>query len=214
MRHSLTAFWNYLSPSLGAVVVGVGLLWISTDGGTALTDESARRVRIEQQTPLLPAFVLEDMRGDTVVIGADGGHTQSPTVVEFIYTSCPTICQSAGAPYARLRDRLDTDGLGGNVRLLSVSFDPNSDDAPALQNYARLHKADGDIWNVARIDSNDFAAVKSAFGLRIIADEWGGYQHNVAMLIIDPVGRLVKAFDNEDVEGVYDYLESKHYAPS
>lgn len=208
MLAELKAFAGYVCPSIVALVLGAGLIWGATDGLSALTDEGARRVRIAKEAPALPVFALEDMYGETIELGSGDGAADQAMIVEFIYTSCPTVCQSSGAPYAQLRDRLAASGMRGRVRMLSVSFDPNNDDFDALQTYARLHQADGETWTVARIAPDDFAAVKKAFGLRIIKDEWGGYQHNVAMLVVNPAGELVRAFDNDDVDGVYAFLKA------
>lgn len=202
MPHSARSLVLHLLPSFFVLILGAYGLWVATDGAAAFTDEAARRHRVEAHSPLIPTFYLEDMHGNEVVLERG----QTPTVVEFIYTTCPTMCQSAGAPYARLRDRFVANGTDKFVRLLSISFDPLNDDLPALQYYAERHRADGRSWNVARMAQDDFDAFSSAFGLRVIRNEWGGYEHNVAMLILDNQNRLVRVLDYESVDAAFDFI--------
>ena len=78
-----------------------------------------------------------------------------------------------------------------------------------MSGYAEAHGADGRLWNVARIRSEDLAVMKRSFGVRIIPDEWGGYEHNAAMHLIDPEGRFSAIFDIDDVEGAFRALEAR-----
>ncbi|WP_282610487.1 SCO family protein [Pelagibius sp. Alg239-R121] len=201
-------------PSLGVLVLGVGTLWAATDGFRALTEESARRLQVAESRPQVPSLLLEDMNGRILGLthGAfadKAGEERQITLVEFIYTSCPTICQTAGSDYAQLRDRLKQSGLGDRVRLLSVSFDPEQDGPEELRGYAEAHGADGVLWNIARVGVQDLELMKRSFGLRVIPDVWGGYEHNAAMHLIDPSGRFSAVFDIDDVEGAYRALEER-----
>lgn len=192
----------YFLPTFSALILGSGGLFVATDGLNAITDEGARRYNVERRKPQLPEFVLEDMTEKKIVIGGELAKNEQITVVEFIYTSCPTICQSAGAYYARLRNKIKETGLDSKVRLLSVSFDPDNDAVSDLSDYGELHEADGEIWTVARIRKEDLERLKDSFGVIIITDELGGYQHNSGMHIIDRSGRLVAIHGLEDIDGV------------
>ena len=184
--------------SLAIFALGCCTLWQATDGLGALTTEGARRLQVAA-TPLdLPDLLLEDMGGGEVVLGQpDNGLT----FAEFIYTTCPTICREAGEEMARLRDRLVEDGLAEHVRLLSISFDPTYDDPEAMTAYGELHDADGRIWTIARPDPGDLALMLESFGVQVIPDEYGGYEHNAALHLIDRSGRLSGLFDIDDIEG-------------
>lgn len=193
-----------LAPGL-VVLVGVVALWAATDGFEALTEEGARRFDVVHNPRLVPALELQAMTGQNMRL--PGRQTGGISLVEFIYTTCPTICQTAGNEFSRLRDRLAKAGLQNSVRMISVSFDPERDDPDAMRAYAEVHGARGDPWMIARVSRADLDDMKQTFGIRVIADEWGGYQHNAAIHVIDPVGRLVAIHDIDDIEGVFQRVE-------
>ena len=184
--------------SLLIIAFGSVSLWQATDGLSALTTEGARRLQVAAAPMDLPDLFLEDMGGGEVILGEpDDGLT----FAEFIYTTCPTICREAGEEMARLRDRLVEDGLVDQVRLLSISFDPAYDDPAAMTVYGELHDADGQIWTIARPDPDDLAAMLEGFGVQVIPDEYGGFEHNAALHLIDRSGRLSGIFDIDDIDG-------------
>lgn len=187
-----------LVASLAAALVGVAVLAGATDGFDALTTESARRLAALRDTPEMPRLSIETMAGTVETLPA----TPQATVVEFIYTTCPDICQTAGDEMARLRDRLATGPLAGRVRLVSLSFDPVRDDPARMAEYARWHEADGAVWTVARPAArDDLAAMLEAYGVMVIPDRMGGYTHNTALHILTPEGRLAAILDMDDLGG-------------
>lgn len=200
------AFANLL-PCCLALVLGGGGLYAATDGFRALTEESARRLHVAQQQPRLPGIELEDMNKRALRIGQEVTPPQEITLVEFIYTTCPTICQTAGSDFARLRSALKSAELGERVRLLSVSFDPSRDDPEQMRTYAGHHGADGAVWTVARPSVEKLPLMIASFGLRIIPDGWGGYQHNTAIHLVDRRGRLTGVFDTDDFDGVLEAVK-------
>ena len=184
--------------SLAIVGFGCWTLWQTTDGLGALTTEGARRLGVASAPSALPDLVLEDMASGEVVLGRPG---DGITFAEFIYTTCPTICREAGQEMAQLRDKLVEEGLADRVRLLSVSFDPAYDDPEAMTAYGELHEADGRIWTIARPEPDDLAAMLDSFGVQVIPDGFGGYEHNAALHLVDQSGRLSAIFDIDDIEG-------------
>ncbi|WP_026381863.1 SCO family protein [Afifella pfennigii] len=187
-----------LPASLAVVAVGAGLLWQATDGGRALTTETARRLEALRAAPAVPNVQLQSMTGATQKLAGDG----RVRLVEFIYTSCPTICQVAGSEMARLAADIRAAGLADKVKLISLSFDPRNDDPPALMAYGKAHGADGTLWSVARpADSDSLPALLDAFGVVVIEDGWGGYVHNTAIHVVDGQGRLRAILDDDDVAG-------------
>ena len=147
---------------------------------------------------MLPDTRLQTMSSEVVGVPSAEGKV---TMVEFIYATCPTICQSAGADLARLRDRLVEQGLGDEVRILSVSFDPETDGPQQLAAYGESHGADGRIWTIARPDVDALARLLKAFGVVVVPDRFGGYQHNAALHVVDPQGRLSAILDSDDIPG-------------
>ena len=66
-------------------------------------------------------------------------------VFSFIYTRCADICPVATMQLAQLRELAKNHpGLSENVRLVSMSFDPDHDTPPVMQRYGSLWRFAGD----------------------------------------------------------------------
>ena len=88
-----------------------------------LVDQEGRDVRF-----------VSDVIGDRIV------------VVDFVYTSCTTVCPVISAVFGQVQNRLG-ERLGDDVVLVSVSVDPIRDTPKRLKAYSKIHKAQpGWIW--------------------------------------------------------------------
>src|SRR6516162_3847461 len=155
---------------VAASVFGVAL-WQGTDGLRAFTTEGARRLSVIEQPRAVPAVRLIDTQGRQLTLADEIGRG---VVVEFMYTTCPTICVALGESFAKLRDQIRTDGPADRVRLISISFDPR-DSPEALEDYAQAHGAVGGLWITARPeDERALRALLKAFGITVIPDGFGG----------------------------------------
>ncbi|MGI9301381.1 MAG: SCO family protein, partial [Gammaproteobacteria bacterium] len=112
-----------------------------------------------------------------------------------------SLCSVLGTSFQQIYRALRSQKAGRDVFLLTISFDPANDTTAALRRYAQRHRADGSIWRVARIDnSKQLSAVLETFGIVIIPDEFGEFQHNAAIHLIDRSGKLARVFDYERPE--------------
>jgi protein SCO1/2 len=173
-------------------------LWQGTDGLRAFTTEGARRLSVIEQPRPVPAVRLIDMRGREFSLPDEIGRA---VVVEFIYTTCPTICVALGESFAKLQRQIPRVGLANGVRLISISFDLR-DGPEALRDYAEVHGADGSLWIMARPENEEaLSALLKTFGVTVIPDGAGGFVHNVALHVVDRQGRLVAIFNiGEEVQ--------------
>jgi protein SCO1/2 len=89
------------------------------------------------------------------VLGGDG-----PIFLQFIFTSCTTVCPVMSASFAGLQSRLGSDDA--RVRFISISIDPAYDTAERLRIYAKRFDADG-RWQFFTGKAEDIAAVQKAF---------------------------------------------------
>lgn len=93
--------------------------------GFALTDQAGGRL------------TSEDLRGEIVLYS-------------FGYTRCGDACAGTNETVRGVKERLDEVDLGGvDMRFVTVSFDPGTDDPEALAAYAATIGADGDVWTIA-----------------------------------------------------------------
>ena len=58
------------------------------------------------------------------------------------------------------------------------------------------YDADGDIWRIARVtDRAQLQSLLDAFGIIVIPDEFGGFEHNTALHLVGRDGRLMLISD-------------------
>jgi protein SCO1/2 len=90
----------------------------------------------------VPPLSLVDQDGRPLDAHALEGH---PTIVNFLFTSCPTICPTLTAKMRTLQQQT----AGTPVRLLSVSVDPETDTPTVLRAYGERFGADFARWSFA-----------------------------------------------------------------
>ena len=76
----------------------------------------------------------------------------TPTIVDFVYTRCASVCTVLGTVFQQMQQAFPASAAirCGAVRLLSISFDPDRDDASALAAYASRLGADPRVWRFVR----------------------------------------------------------------
>jgi protein SCO1/2 len=127
------------------------------------------------------------------------GHSVS--LVNFIYTSCPTVCQTLGAEYTQMQQALLTQAPGHPhpIQLVSLSFDVAHDDTRQLAAYARLHAADAEAWTIAApVTVAGTTELLHDLGIVAIPDGMGGYVHNGSIHLLDSAGTVLAIYDDAD----------------
>jgi protein SCO1/2 len=196
-----------LLASLLILAVGTALLAAATDGFRAFTSEAARRLAVAEQPRPVPAVVLQTSRGEALPLDALRGRW---LLVDFVYTRCRTYCSAQGSAFAQLQDQLAPAIARGQAALLSISFDPARDTADELAAYLARSRDRGAGWYAARPTSEaDLQALQQAFGVTVIPDGLGGYEHNAAILVVDPQGRLVAVLDWDAPQDALQYLQAR-----
>lgn len=181
--------------SLAVAALGVGTLGHATEGFRAITAEGARRLDVAARPRALPEALLEDQDGGHFRLGDYAGQS---ILVEFFYTRCPTICTRLTGAFQTMHGALKNRGSGSPI-LVGITFDPAHDTRDALHDYARAYGADGRAWRFARIaNPGDLKAMLDAFGVVVIDDGMGGFDHNAAIHVVDAGGRLARVYDVED----------------
>ena len=173
------------------------------------TAEGARRLEVALAPVPAPAVEVEGAgfagRRKLPEVLADG---RSVTIVDFFYTRCETVCLALGSTFQQLQAQLQGDAQPAPVRLASISFDPR-DSTPDLRAYARRLGA-GPAWQFLRaVDAPQTARLLADFQVTVVPDG-RDFQHNAALLVIDPAGRLVRIFDLAEQQLALDY--ARHLA--
>jgi protein SCO1/2 len=109
----------------------------------------------------VPDVKLVDENGKPVSLRelTDG---RSPVMLNFIFTTCTTICPVMTSTFQQVQEKL---GKNRNeVRMVSVSIDPENDTPAKLKEYAAKYKADTQWTFLTGSLENDLIAQK-AFGV-------------------------------------------------
>jgi protein SCO1/2 len=83
-----------------------------------------------------------------------------PVVLNFIFTTCTTICPVLSQTFTQLQEKLGSEA--GKVHLVSISIDPEQDTPARLGDYARRFHA-GPQWHFYTGTSEASVAVQRAF---------------------------------------------------
>ena len=153
--------WHSYPRSTLAVMLGIGVL-LGSESASAVEDRGAAiamnmpataaaaesataksAVRRTTWNYAVPALKL--VREDGAKVSLDQELNDGrPVVLNFIFTSCTTICPLSSQVFSLLQQRLGKDRDA--VHLVSISIDPEEDTPARLLDYARQFNA-GKEWN-------------------------------------------------------------------
>jgi len=188
-------------------IIGICVLWRSTDGFRAFTAESARRLAVLEHPLKVPQVQLQDQSGRPLSLEAYRGQWLLAT---FIYTRCGDVCPALETSFQQVYEGLPQERLGRDVSLLTISFDSVNDSVDALRHYTDYFQADGETWRMARVpDDGELKHLLKRFGVVVIPDNAGGFEHNAAIYLVDPGGKLVRIFDYDDPGRVLRYMNEQ-----
>lgn len=181
------------------MLLGTWAAWAITGGFEALTSEQARRLDISRRQPAAPHITLVDQDGQVFPFDEWVRKQDRFLIVDFIYTGCQSLCRALGTEFQQLQRGIVERNQQQRVHLLSVSFDPEHDGPATLRSYAEHMQGNGDVWTFATVaDAADLDRLLRTFGVTVIADRQGGFQHNAALVWVSPSARLVRVTDFDD----------------
>lgn len=129
----------------------------------------------------LPDVVLRDADGEPFRLRPQS-FAGKIVVVDFIFTTCSTICPALSSVMASVQRGLGA-RMGDDIVLLSISVDPVNDTPQVMRAYAQRVGA-GEHWRWLTGTTGDIARVLRAFGL----SPGRPNDHPPLILVGDPVG--------------------------
>lgn len=153
----------------------------------------------------VPAFRFVNQQGDTITNETMKGKVY---IVDFFFTTCPTICtpmtRNLAQVYDRLKDHKD-------FAILSVSIDPDYDTQEVLASYAAGYKASAPGWNFVRGNKEQtYELAQKGFNAYVSPSENEAirFEHSGNFALVDRDGyirsRKVKIDDNNE-NWIYHY---------
>ena len=142
----------------------------------------------------VPDHALVDQSRTPRPMGSLRGHRVALT---FMYTRCPLpdFCPLMDKQFAEVQQAIRTSPELADVRLVSVTLDPGFDTPAVLATHANALGADPRLWHFVTGDRDEVLAFAKRFGVLTEPGESSAVVvHNLRTAVIDPQGRLVKAY--------------------
>lgn len=156
--------------------------------GKAQVRDVPERMRVGENVPDFTMTTQDDkkiklseMRGQVVVL-------------TFVYTRCPMpdFCPLMDRKFSELASHLAAfPERARQVRLISVSFDPEHDTPELLRKHAASRGANPPLWTYAVASREELAKVAPRLGL-IFAPDGSEIAHNLCTAVIGPDGKLAR----------------------
>lgn len=108
-----------------------------------------------------PNVTLTDAEGNAVSL-TDSLDDDEPVMLNFIFTTCTTVCPVMSSTFAQVQNLLGTEGRA--VHMVSISIDPEHDSPAQLNEYAKRFAA-GPQWSMLTGSLEDSIAVQRAFNV-------------------------------------------------
>jgi protein SCO1 len=122
--------------------------------------------------------------------------------VTFVYTRCPLpeFCPLMDRHFAAVQKAIGSTPALADVRLLTVTFDPEFDTPAILQAHARRRGADPSVWTFATGEPKEIARFSSQFGVYVERNPQSAADitHNLITAVVDADGRLVARHTGND----------------
>ncbi len=157
-----------------------------------IANEKLAHIKINGTAKKVPEFAFLDQ--DSILI-TNHDYKGKVYVVEFFFTSCPTICPKMNRNLVYLQNQLkDYKDFG----IASFTINPKFDTPGRLKKYAENYKVTNPDWHFLTGDREDIYTLANA-GFNIYAaenpDVPGGFEHNGFFALIDQEGYIRSRYD-------------------
>jgi protein SCO1/2 len=129
-------------------------------------------------------FTLVDQHGSPFRFQSKRGNLVLAT---FIFTACPDVCPLFTTKFAAIQ-RVLKEKRFKDYWLLSITTDPEVDNATALREYALRFKADLTHWSFLTGSREDLAKTWKIFGVNVTKTQGGQVFHTALTTLIDRHG--------------------------
>lgn len=146
----------------------------------------------------VPAFKLIDERGRTFSLADLRGH---PLAITFIYSRCPLpdYCPRMNHNFAELLKNQSSNQEVRDLRLLTISFDPEHDTPQVLRlmHAQWAHGANTPHWIFAVVPKKSLANTLHWFGLTALPEQ-GIITHSLSTTLVAPDGKVIQWWHGND----------------
>lgn len=153
----------------------------------------------------IPDFTLTERSGQPLHLADLAGKVW---VADFFYTTCPGPCPMLSSRFSEVQKAL---GADSNVRLVSISVDPEKDTTEILKAYATRFKA-GENWLFCTGGKKAvFALAHDGFKLPIAeGTENAPIVHTTRLILVDQTGTVRGFYEGGTEDSVKDLVRDIH----
>ena len=152
----------------------------------------------------VPSFKLLNQDGEYVSNFDLMGYNY---IVNFFFTSCPTICPTTTLNLIELQKKINAYGVE-NFKIISISVDPENDTPLKMKEYAQSMNINLSNWSfLTGPEQEIYDIVTSGFSLAVGKDDLapGGVFHSPSITIVDKQGYIRTGIDKKkNIRFVYD----------
>jgi protein SCO1 len=147
VKRSTPFLWIQVACASALVVASIG-----SGADEMPADPHAHHHMMMQAPPAVARSTGNYVAPDVMLVRSDGARVSfaheiddgRPVLLDFIYTTCTTICPVLSQTFAEVQKRLGPNAA--KVKMVSVSIDPEEDTPSRLVEYAKRYRA-GDQWS-------------------------------------------------------------------
>ncbi|MBA3817492.1 MAG: SCO family protein [Deltaproteobacteria bacterium] len=161
----------------------------------------------------VPAFELVDAQGLPFTEEGLRGH---PTIINFIFTRCDTICPVISMKMQRVEDKT-RDKRGVSIKMLSITVDPEHDTAERLAGFAARYKANPDRWKFLTGPADQVRSLVEGTFMNSTLHEGTtrsgapNIAHSGYFLLVDSELKIRGAYDSTDVQRLDQLMRDARY---
>lgn len=190
-------FKQYATVGIACAIAGIfaAVVWIGSGARTTLPKaHSSEPVDAGELAEAVPNFSLTERSGKRISLRDLRGKVW---VVDFIFTRCPGPCPAMSRKFAQLQRafrKLD------DVRLVSITVDPEHDTPEVLSKYADSYGADPERWLFLTGEKQTIVDL-AVEGFKISAGNDPGL-HGTHFVLVDRQGRIHGFYRSSDAEAL------------
>jgi protein SCO1/2 len=162
--------WKRRGQGIMAAAMAAGLLFAAAGSSWADATEDAMPTPARGREPAVTSSSVQYVVPDVALVRQDGKTVSlpkemndgRPVVLNFIFTTCGSICPLMSQVMGQFQRKLGPEGR--HVHLMSISIDPEEDTPPRLREYASQFGA-GPGWNHYTGTLSASQAAQRAFGV-------------------------------------------------
>ena len=123
-------------------------------------------------------------------------------VVNYFFSTCPTICVDMVKNLKKVQDEFILDS---DIRILSLTVDPETDSVGTLYRYAQDHEINSDKWLLLTGNKADlYNLARTGFLITATVGDGGpnDFIHSEKLVLVDKEGRLRGFYDGTSDEEI------------